>query len=193
VVQQFTTPADYRALFNSASLSALRVLDARAAGLVADVGRAFAQCTGLPALTELNFGPASSTLNRLGPSGFTALVAGERSGRLRKLNVAGNGVGDGGVEALCAQPHMCNLTHLNMADNQLTKRAAVALAGAEHLRTLERLDLSGNAITSDGALPLVNSPHLTNLRRLVLSANKRLGERAVDALRERFGDGVTIT
>ena len=70
--------------------------------------------------------------------------------------------------------------------------AAFALAGAEHLRTLEHLDLSGNAITADGALALAKSPHLTNLRRLILSANKRLGERAVGALAERFGAGVTL-
>lgn len=193
VVNHFDTVAEFRTLCNSSHLAALRSLDVSGAGLLIDAGRTFAKSTGLPALVELNLGPgAGFAFNRLGSSGMRALVAGERSGRLRKLSVASNNVGDGGVEALCAQPHVCNLTHLNLADNKLTKRAALALAGAEHLETLEHLDLSGNAITSDGALALAKSPHLTNLRRLVLSANNRLGASAVDALRERFGAGVTI-
>lgn len=192
VVHQFFSTANFRALCASKSLTALRVLEAPGAGLTADAARAFAESTGLPTLTELNLGPAGHAINRLGGDGSAALFAGANSGRLRKLNLANNGIVNRGAEALCAQPHMCNLTHLDLANNDLTSRGAILLAGAEHLKTLEHLNLSGNAITDDGALALAQSPHFKSIRFLDLSG-RRLGKKAAGALRERFGDRVIFT
>jgi hypothetical protein len=189
-----TINADFRLLCDAPHLNALRVLNVAGAGLTVESGIAFAEGSGLPALTELNLGPAGYRTNRLGFDGLRALVAGARSGRLRKLNLADNFVEDSGVEALCAQPHLCNLTHLNLASNQLTNRltnrAAVALAGAAHLATLEYLNLSGNALTGDGARALAKSPNLNNIQRLILPGH-RLGA-AADALRARFGAALVL-
>jgi hypothetical protein len=43
----------------------------------------------------------------------------------------------------------------------------------------------------DSAVSLANSPHLTKIRRLDLSAN-RIGVKAGDALRERFGPRLVL-
>jgi uncharacterized protein (TIGR02996 family) len=186
---------DLQPLFNAPHLNALRILDATGIGLNSTAGAVIASGTGLPALVELYLGPSGYTRNALGPTGFRALIAGARGGRLRKLFVASNGVKDAGVKALRSRPHMCNLTHLDLADNDLTDRAAEAIAQAEHLKSLEHLDLKGNAITDVGARTLAKAPHLTNIRRLVLSrANRitRISEQGADALHDRFGEALVL-
>src|SRR5262249_16970679 len=157
-------------------------------GLSGAAARTFGESTGLPALTELDLGPAANAYNRLGTDGLPALGSGARSGRVRKLNVARNRVADAGVEGLGAQPPLCNPGHVALSFNALTNRAAPVIAGAEHLKTLEHLNLSGNAISDEGARALAAS-HFENIRLLDLSGC-RIGKKAAGALRERFGDRV---
>jgi uncharacterized protein (TIGR02996 family) len=172
----------FKSLCDSPVLNNLRALDVSNTGLSIHAARAFAEGTGLPALTELNLGGT----NHIGPDGTLILVHSPNTGRLRKLNLWSNGVADYGVEAICRRDHMCNLTHLDLSGNLLTNRAAAALAGAPQLKTLEELNLKTNGISGEGALALANAPHLGNLRLLNLSSNP-IGAKAAAALRERFG------
>lgn len=179
--------SEFKKLCDSPHLNELRSLEVANNHLTIHSARAFAEATGLPALTELNLGGT----NRIGPDGTLILVHSPKAAQLRKLNLWSNGIADYGVEALCRQSHVCNLTHLDVSSNLLTNRAAVALAAAEYLKQLEELNLKTNGISGEGALVLANSPHLANLRRLDVSGN-RIGEKAAKALRDRFGDRVIL-
>ena len=179
--------AGFKPLCDSSILNNLRSLDVSNTGLSIHAARAFADGTGLPALTELNLGGT----NRIGPDGTLILVHNPNSGRLRTLNLSTNGIADYGVEAICRREHLGNLTHLDLSGNLLTNRAATAIASAEHLKSLEELNLTLNDISDEGALALANAPHLVNLRRLDLS-NNTLGAKAAAALRERFGEQVKV-
>ena len=181
------TDAEFKALCDSPHLTRLRSLHVMNNQLTIHSARAFAEATGLPAVTDLNLGGT----NRIGPDGTLILVHSPNAARLRKLNLWSNGIADYGVEAICNQKHVCNLTHLDLSGNLLTNRSAVALSGAEHLKTLEELDLRTNGISGEGALALANSTHLGNLCRLDLSGN-RIGQKGVAALRDRFGDSVVL-
>lgn len=179
--------AGFKALCDSPHLNRLRSLTVGRDSLSIHAARAFADRTGLPALTELDLGGS----NRIGPDGVLIMVTSKNTGRLRKLNLDGNGIADYGVEAICRQSHMSNLTHLDVSGNLLSDRSAFALAQAPHLNSLEQLLLTRNAIGDDGALALARSPHLTNLRWLSLMQNP-IGAGAADALRERFGRNVVF-
>lgn len=182
----------FDALCESPHLNELRVLDVSGADLDASAGRVFARGMGLPALEELNFGPRGYNRNRLGNEGLIALAVSERSGRLKRLNVASNDIARAGAEALVDNTHMCNLTHLNLSDNLISNDAVVRYAHAEHLQTLEDLTLSNCGVTTTGATALAKSKYLNNIRRLDLRGNLRISKKAVAALRERFGDRVLL-
>jgi hypothetical protein len=53
------------------------------------------------------------------------------------------------------------------------------------------MDLGSNQIGDDGALALAASPHLDRLRWLRLERNL-LGEAGKEALRQRFGERVSL-
>ena len=179
--------AGFKAICDSPHLNELRSLSVSNNHLTIHSARAFAEGTGLSAVTELDLGGT----NRIGPDGTLIMVANPKTGRLRKLNLWSNNIADYGVEAICNQKHMCNLTHLDVSGNLLTNRAAVAIAAAEHLKTLEELNLRTNGISGEGAMALAESPNLANLRSLDLSAN-RIGAKAAEALRARFGTRVKV-
>jgi uncharacterized protein (TIGR02996 family) len=179
--------AGFKAICDSPHLNELRSLRVTNNLLTIHSARAFAEGTGLPAVTELNLGGT----NRIGPDGTLIMVANPKTGKLRKLNLWSNNIADYGVEAICKQKHMCNLTHLDVSSNLLTNRAAVAIAAAEHLKTLVVLNLRTNAISGEGAIALAESPNLGNLRHLDLLAN-RIGAKAAEALRARFGTRVML-
>lgn len=188
----FTFDAEFAAVCESPYLNELRVLDVPGADLGAGAGRAFADGSGLPALEELNFGPNGYNRNRLGGEGLIELASGSRSGRLKRLNVASNGITEAGAATLVVNDHMCNLTHLNLSDNLISNGVIVDYAHAEHLQTLEDLGLSNCGVSTTGATALAQSKYLNNIRRLDLRGNTRISKKAAAALRERFGDRVLL-
>jgi hypothetical protein len=61
------------------------------------------------------------------------------------------------------------------------------------LRNLKALDLTRTAITSVGARALAGSPYLGNLEKLEVKwSRSSFDQRAMQALRERFGDRVNF-
>jgi uncharacterized protein (TIGR02996 family) len=181
------TDAGFRELVSSQALSALRSLAVRESGLSIHSARAFADSTGLPALTSLDLAG-----NRIEPDGVLILVAYPPAGRLKRLGLEATGAGDYGAEAIARQPHLDRLVELDLSRNLITDRGAVALAESPHLRSLERLVLHTNlGITDRGALALANSPHLSRLQRLNLH-HARIGDDAADTLRRRFGEGLAL-
>ncbi len=178
---------EFKELCDSPHLNELRSLSANNNQLTIHAARALAERSGLPKLEELNLGGT----NRIGPDGTLILVSSPNAAQLRRLNLWSNGIADYGVEAICNQKHLCNLKNLDLSSNELTNRAAIALAACEQLKTLETLSLRTNGISGDGAIALADSPHLANLRELNLTAN-RIGAKAMDRLRERFGRRLII-
>jgi uncharacterized protein (TIGR02996 family) len=178
----------FRDLVSSTALSALRSLTLREVGLTSYAGYLFAEPGGLPALTALDLDGNPT----IGPEALQILVGSGRAGRLTRLGLSATGAGDRGAEAIARQPHLDRLVELDLSRNLLTDRGVVALAGSPHLRSLERLVLHTNLeITDRGALALANSPHLSRLQRLNLH-HTRVGDAAVDALRQRFGEGLAL-
>src|SRR5207248_1330503 len=79
--------AGFKSLLNSPLLNNLRSLDVSNVGLSIHSARAFADDSGLPALTELNLAG-----NSIGPDGTLILVHKPHAGRLHTLNLNSNGV-----------------------------------------------------------------------------------------------------
>lgn len=186
------TGDELEALAGSHTLTGLRTLDLAGCDLGPGHARILADGPGLPALAELDLGPAGYAVNQLGDVGLTALSApGPLAGRLRRLNVCQNGIEQPGVLSLCARPYMSSLTHLDLSANRVHSRGAAELANAPQLGTLEELNLCNAGVTTDGAVALAKSPHLSRIRRLDLTRN-RIGLKAATALRDRFGAAVLL-
>jgi hypothetical protein len=77
--------------------------------------------------------------------------------------------------------------------NHLGDAGARSLAHGRNLERLTRLDLGLNRIGPDGARALADSPFLPHLRQLYLGGNRVTDDPiAIDALRTRFGQRVTV-
>ena len=119
------------------------------------------------------------------------LAASPHLGRLRSLRLLGRAIGDAGLAALARSPQLSALEDLDVSQNQIGNAGVIALASAPESARLRRLNLLFNPIGEAGCSALARSPNLDNLRRLhvELAGVSEAGERA---LRERFGDRVTI-
>lgn len=177
---------EFQALSDSSGLAALRTLDLSGTPLGSDLVRALAEGTGLPALAELNLGPVSDRSCYIGDHGLRALLAGPRTGRLRRLGLGSNDLTVDGVVGLRHATQVRELAALDLSGNRLRDAGAAELADVAHLQSLEELNLSACGISNDGANALAQSPHLGRLNRLDLTHN-RFGKRAEKALRARFG------
>lgn len=101
--------------------------------------------------------------NKIGDRGITALVKSPRAKNLQKLDIGGCGCGPAGATAIAESPHLANLRELWLTSNELDLTSARALAA---------------------------SPHLANLNYLRIGS--RLTATSKKALRERFGDRVSL-
>lgn len=72
------------------------------------------------------------------------LCASPLLGRLRALDLAGQGIGDAGVARLAASPHVDNLVGLNLENNRLSVAGLRSLAASDGLRGLRLLSFAGN-------------------------------------------------
>lgn len=131
-----------------------------------------------------------------GTQGVKALTE-ERSclGRLRSLDLSANRLGPVAVGAIADAPGLRKLRVLNLSENHVRNEGAVALARSRHLAELLELDLSDAEVGDAGAVALAESPHLEHLLRLDLRSRKAgrpLGAAARQALRDRFGDRVSL-
>jgi uncharacterized protein (TIGR02996 family) len=101
--------------------------------------------------------------NKIGDRGVTALVTSPRAKNLRKLDVSSCGFGPAGFTAVAESPHLANLRELWLSSNDIDLKSARALAASPHLADIDYLYIRG---------------------RLTAAAKK--------ALRERFGDRVSL-
>jgi uncharacterized protein (TIGR02996 family) len=99
-------------------------------------------------------------------------------------------IGPEGAAALAASD-LPNLARLELFGNEIGDAGAVAFARSTTLPALRSLDLSDNGLTDAGALALAESPHLAELDYLRIRSTS-LGQRAVGALRARFGRRVDV-
>jgi uncharacterized protein (TIGR02996 family) len=113
-----------------------------------------------------------------------------------------DGVSSGACRELALSPYLARLHTLDLDGNVLTDEGVRALAESPHLANLRLLGLAGRwrhsvppllvpSFGNAGALALAGSPYLAGLERLHIR-NNPLGDEAVEALRRRFGDRLTI-
>jgi hypothetical protein len=95
------------------------------------------------------------------------------------------------VAAVVASPALGRLAALNLSGNWVEPAVALALASSPHLANLTFLDLSYNDIGTDGALALARSNTLPALTEVILHGNK-IEPRGIEALRQRFGEGLIL-
>ncbi len=149
--------------------------------------RALATSPALAELTRLDL-----SANPLGPEGAQALAQSQHLDRLRWLNLGGGAqLRDAGAAALARSPSLANLSHLGLQSSTIGPEGVRALADSPHLSRLASLDLARNPIKDEGARALLESPHLASLARLNLFQCD-LGKEARQALRQRFGEGLTV-
>jgi uncharacterized protein (TIGR02996 family) len=137
---------------------------------------------------------------------------------LVRLDLSGNQIRVAGVEALAQAPLLANVRHLDLRGNITLSDGLTALAGSRFTSRLNTLllhfngigdagvqalarsksltelvwvELIANRVTSSGARGLAQSPYLGQLARLQLERND-IDEVAQEALRERFGAGVSV-
>jgi hypothetical protein len=156
-------------------------------------------------------------LCHLGPEAVVPLLSSPHLGRLRCLELLGNGLGDLHVLGLLQEMrHLAGLAELRLTGNLITDKAlqtlavcprleglralrfqynnllgdegVVALAGSPFLANLQTLELYDVRLGDAGARALLESPHLRRLTRVVgYEHSRRLGKGLKQALRERFG------
>src|SRR5262245_24512547 len=90
---------------------------------------------------------------RLGDAAVELLAGGARSGRLRHLLLAGNGISERGCRAVTRAA--ASLAQLDLSRNPLGPEGAEVLAGAASLGRLRRLDVSQCRLTPEGARSLL--------------------------------------
>jgi hypothetical protein len=169
-----------QALIASPYLTRLSELTLRACGITAEAAGVLAGSPLLAQLTCLDLGA-----NRLGPSGlrlllespyFTQVTRLDLSGSVQPVNDWAGGffhdpnVGSEGIVCLAASPAAARLRVLNLALNEIDDRGVQALVASEFLAgviCLQVLEPQG--------------------------ASLGLREEAVRALRERFGDRVSVS
>jgi hypothetical protein len=111
-----------------------------------------------------------------------------------ELNVNGFPAGRTGWPLICRltrSPFLLSLRVLKVSSSSLGDAEAMDIARCPQFAKLEELLLSGNQISEAGALAIARSLYLRNLKKLDLTRNRLTGI-GMDALRERFGEGVVV-
>jgi len=119
--------------------------------------------------------------NQLGKLGIVGLVRAERLHMLETLRLEGNGIKDRDLQALWDLGTWPALNVLHLAHNRIGPPGARTLAGSGRSKQLTQLGLAHNDLGDDGAAQLGYSPHLGMLRLLDLSSNG-IGEQGALAL-----------
>jgi hypothetical protein len=105
-----------------------------------------------------------------------------------------NDLGDAGVAALADSPNVSGLVSLSLGETGVGDAGVEALAASPHLPRLKELYLDFNErIGLVGAWSLAQSPYLSELQILALEGTGvPPGDPVVNALRQRFGDRVSV-
>jgi hypothetical protein len=165
--------------------------------------RKVAASTALARLTKLSLDDCA-----IGTGALAELVASPHIRGLTSLSLRKCGIRAEGVRVLADAPNLGQLTSLNLGHNQMSDivpwseesvlvaegigdTGAEALAESPYLELLQILRLSGCGIGDRGAHALAASRHLQRLSLLTLCENP-FGEQARQALRDRFGDVLTL-
>src|SRR5262249_19356749 len=124
--------------------------------------------------------------------------------RLTSLNLSDVHLGPEGLRALLQSPHLARVQKLNLAGGSsqdwtgpeyfwpiITLEAVRVLAHTPDSSRLQALDLSCNLLGDEAAAILAASPCLTGLRDLQVARGNELSEAALQALRVRYGKGVS--
>jgi uncharacterized protein (TIGR02996 family) len=130
--------------------------------------------------------------NKIGDEGATILASAPHLAGLRLLDLGGNRIGRLGVHALAQSPHLANLTVIDLVGSGVGDDGAKALSKSPTLAKLNVLVLAFNNISDAGGLALAESPYLQHLNALHMEGNP-LTRKAKTALRERFGNAVSIS
>jgi uncharacterized protein (TIGR02996 family) len=187
-------PAGAAALARWRGLSTVITLSLFGNPLGAEGVAALAASPLLRRLTELRLGVETIghpnvRASQIGPKGAAALAGSPHLKRLTSLYLSGNAIGPKGAAALAASRTLTRLTSLDLSDNAIGDAGARALASSPLLRGLTSLSLRYNGIGDKGALALAASPHLARVRDFNFRANHGVSRSALEALRQRFGDG----
>jgi uncharacterized protein (TIGR02996 family) len=130
---------------------------------------------------------------RIGDEGVRALAASPAFPRLTSLVLCHNPLGSLAAESLATSTSITHLVELDLSQTEIGDAGVEALATSPNLRNLKALDLTRTAITSVGARALAGSPYLGNLEKLEVKwSRSSFDQRAMQALRERFGDRVNF-
>jgi uncharacterized protein (TIGR02996 family) len=159
------------------------------------------------------------TCNHIGAEGAELIAGSENFRNLAALDLVGCGIGSAGLASLANSPHLSHLRVLNLQQNGLDTESASAIIASRRWRQLRRLGLYGNHLGDEGARvlalgknlerlakldlglnrigplgaqALASSPFLAKIGDLYLGGNRIGPSSALDVLRERFGDRVTV-
>jgi uncharacterized protein (TIGR02996 family) len=112
--------------------------------------------------------------------------------QVQNLDLRRNAFSDTAVETLAASAQLANVRRLDLGDNRIGDAGALALAQSPYLGRLVHLGLHYNQISDAGAIALASSPYLPRLFSLDVCYNP-IQRRGLQALKERFGDGLFHT
>jgi hypothetical protein len=95
------------------------------------------------------------------------------------------------IGILTSSPNIRNMRSLTLwsARQLMTDAGVISLATCPHLTELRSLNIRPGECSDEAAWALVNSPYLKHLKYLDFQGDHFLTEPALDALRQRFGNG----
>ncbi|HET6575402.1 MAG TPA: TIGR02996 domain-containing protein [Fimbriiglobus sp.] len=96
------------------------------------------------------------------------------------------------MDELAQAPNLTKLDRLDLSGNRIGPTGVRELTNSPHLTRLRELDLTANDLDDDTAAALAGSPHLDGLSVLRIANNPGLTAGTVEALRDRFGEGVLL-
>jgi uncharacterized protein (TIGR02996 family) len=172
-------PANWRALFSSARLSGLRVLNVSNARLAPEDLHALTASAHLARLRVFDL----SNNPQLSGAATRNLAAWPQLSELDALRLDNLDLDDAAVARLVASPHLGRLQTLGLVRNPRIGRAGFhALAHAPALASLRHLDLSHNWIAAREVQALASSPVWKQLTSLDLSYSGGLRPEGVQVL-----------
>ena len=177
--------AELRALFKSPHVNGLSRLSVALDRIDAVMARALVASEPLRHLAALDLSG-----NPLGEAGARVLADARHFGRLAELNLDDTGLDESAVDAF-ATAHFPALQKLSLVNNDLRPGAIKALVTAPFFESLAELNLAGNRIGAGGSAALANLPATAKLVTLDVRRNG-LSEKAIRALKARFGKGVQV-
>jgi uncharacterized protein (TIGR02996 family) len=101
-----------------------------------------------------------------------AALAEAVTGRLRVLNLAGNGLTAVGLRSLAGSPNLTGLREMDLQYNQLGAEGLAELVASPAIAGLERLHLSGTGIGAAEVAAFMGGKGPGRLRRLILTGNR---------------------